>query len=78
MSTPFSPGPGSADPGSRLEEAIERMEMELRLVIAHVNDTLIPQVRQESISAMRSVAGTLSRLADRFEQQKPRAGGPRP
>ena len=60
--------------GHRLEEAIELIEMELRHAVAYVNDAVIPQVRGESISAMRKVSDTLRNLADRMEQQ-PR--GPR-
>jgi hypothetical protein len=48
--------------------------MELRHTIAYVNDAVIPQVRSESISAMRTVADKLRELADRFDQSK----GPRP
>jgi len=47
--------------------------MELRHTIAYVNDAVIPQVRSESISAMRTVANKLRELADRFDQSK----GPR-
>jgi hypothetical protein len=54
--------------GQRIEEAIERIEMELRSAIAYVNDAVIPQVRRESIGAMRSAAEALRNLADRFEQ----------
>ncbi len=42
--------------------------MELRHAIAYVNDAVIPQVRKESISAMRTAADSLRNLADRFEQ----------
>ena len=42
--------------------------MELRHTIAYVNDAVVPQVRKESITALRTVAGTLRDLADRFEQ----------
>jgi hypothetical protein len=69
------PGPGS-NPGSvgaRIEEAVELIEMELRHAIAYVNDAVIPQVRGESISALRTVADKLRELADRFE----RNGSPR-
>jgi hypothetical protein len=54
--------------GRRLEEAIELIEMELRHAAAYVNDAVIPQVRRESISAMRTVADTLRNLADRMDQ----------
>ena len=60
--------------GQRLEEAIELIEMELRHAIGYVNDAVIPQVRSESISAMRKVSDTLRNLADRMDQQ---SKGPR-
>jgi hypothetical protein len=53
---------------------MELIEMELRHTIAYVNDAVIPQVRSESISAMRKAADKLRDLADRFEQKQ----GPRP
>ena len=67
MSTNPPPGPGSGpgSVGSRLEEAVELIEMELRHAIAYVNDAVIPQVRRESIMAMRSLSDTLRNLADR-------------
>jgi hypothetical protein len=68
---PPPPGPGV---GRRLEEAIELIEMELRHAVAYVNDAVIPQVRYESIKAMRNVADTLHGLADRMDKQ---AGGPK-
>ena len=74
MSTNPPPGPGMGGVGRRIEEAVELIEMELRHTIAYVNDAVIPQVRSESIAAMRTVADKLRELADRFEQPK----GPRP
>jgi hypothetical protein len=59
--------------GSRIEEAVELIEMELRHTIAYVNDAVVPRVRKESISALRTVADKLRDLADRFEQER----GPR-
>jgi hypothetical protein len=47
---------------------MELIEMELRHAIAYVNDAVVPQVRKESISAMRTVSDKLRELADRFEQ----------
>ena len=69
MSTNYPPGWRGPGVGERIEEAIELIEMELRHAIAYVNDAVIPQVRKESISAMRVAAETLRNLADRFEQQ---------
>ena len=80
MSTYPPPGsaPGSGGVGRRIEEAVELIEMELRHTIAYVNDAVIPQVRRESISAMRTVEETLRNLADRVEQSSPGQGANRP
>lgn len=75
MSTNPPPGRGfgAGRAGARIDEAVELIEMELRHAIAYVNDAVIPQVRSESISALRTVADKLRELADRFE----RNGSPR-
>lgn len=73
MNTYPPPGPGTGGVGQRIEEAMELIEMELRHAIAYVNDAVVPQVRNESITAMRKMSDTLRNLADRIEQQK----GPR-
>lgn len=76
MSSYPPPPPGSnggpSGVGHRLEEAMELIEMELRHAIAYVNDAVVPQVRAESITAMRKVSDTLKNLADRMEQKGPR------
>ncbi len=72
MST--NPPPGYVPPpggvGSRIEEAVELIEMELRHAIAYVNDAVVPHVRQESISALRTVSDKLRELADRFDRSE--------
>ena len=70
MSTYPPPGPGGV--GRRIEEAMELIEMELRHAIAYVNDAVVPQVRRESITAMRSLSETLRNLADRIERHQPK------
>jgi hypothetical protein len=72
MSAYPPPPPGGV--GQRIEEAIELIEMELRHAAAYVNDAVIPHVRRESISAMRTLADTLKNLADRMDQG---TGGPK-
>jgi hypothetical protein len=62
-------GPGAGGVGRRIEEAIELIEMELRHAAAYVNDAVIPQVRSESISAMRKAADALRNFADRLDKQ---------
>jgi hypothetical protein len=68
-SGPRPSGAGQGGVGQRIEEAVELIEMELRHAIAYVNDAVIPQVRKESIGAMRTAADTLKSLADRIERQ---------
>jgi hypothetical protein len=58
---------GSSSFGRRIEEAVGLIEVELRLAIAYMNDAVVPQVRRESIAAMRNLSDTLKSLADRFE-----------
>jgi len=78
MSIPPYDGPGAGGPGRRIEEAVELIEMELRHAIAYVNDAVVPQVRRESISAMRTVAETLRKLADRIDDSPSNPKDPRP
>lgn len=68
------PGPSPSGVGRRIEEAVELIEMELRHAIGYMNDAVIPQVRRESISAMRSISDTLRNLADRFERSGSNGG----
>jgi hypothetical protein len=69
------PPPEPPSVGQRIDDAIELIEMELRHAVAYVNDAVIPQVRIESISALRRVAEKLHKLADRIDQTQ---GPPRP
>ena len=74
LSTYPPPGQGAGGIGRRIEEALELIEMELRHTVAYINDAVVPQVRAESINAMRTMADKLREMADRFEQSKgPRA-----
>jgi hypothetical protein len=78
MSSYPPPGPGASSVGRRIDEAIELIEMELRHAVAYMNDAVIPQVRTESISAMRKAADKLRDLADRIEQSPQPPKDPRP
>jgi hypothetical protein len=46
-----------------------RMEDEVRRVISYLNDQVVPQVRQNSSSALRAAAEQLARLADHLDQR---------
>lgn len=74
----YPPGMGVPGVGQRIEEAVELIEMELRHTIAYVNDAVIPHVRRESITAMRTAADTLHSLADRFEKRGRQSAGQSP
>ncbi len=67
---PPPPPPPGHTVGGRIDEAIELIEMELRHAIAYVNDAVVPQVRSESISAMRKLSEKLRNLADKMDQQQ--------
>jgi len=72
-----SPPPGAAgNVGRRIEEAVELIEMELRHAIGYINDAVVPQVRRESISAMRTLSDTLRNLADRMDRPQSPPGTP--
>jgi len=64
------PGPGYGSVGHRIEEAIELIEMEVRHAAAYMNATVVPQVRAESIGALRNVADALRKFADRLERDR--------
>ena len=72
MSAYPPPGPGVGGVGQRIEEAIELIEMEVRHAAAYINAAVIPQVRKESISALRNVANSLRSFADRLDAQQAR------
>ncbi len=78
----YPPMGGGRGMGRRIEEAMELIDLELRHAIAYINDAVVPEVRKESVTAMRRVAQTLNNLADRMEhppQRPPNSTeGPQP
>ena len=77
MSSYPPPGPGMGGVGRRIEEAIELIEMELRHAAAYVNDAVIPQVRAESIVALRGAADAMRKFADKLDHPNPPPQAPR-
>lgn len=52
--------------------------MEVRHAAAYINDAIMPQVRTESISALRNVANSLRNFADRLDRDQARQQTPPP
>lgn len=57
----------------RIEDVIDRIEFEVKNAVKYVNDAVVPQVRAESIQALRKLGETLSSLAERMDK----SGGPK-
>jgi hypothetical protein len=71
MSSYPPPGPNPPGVGRRIEEAVELIELEVRHAVAYVNEAIVPQVRTESISALRNISESLRSLADRLDSKGP-------
>lgn len=48
----------------------ERIEEDVKRVIAYLNDQVVPEVRQNGSKALRIAAGQLSRLADHLDRTR--------
>ena len=51
-----------------LNQAFPRVEEELKKLIAHLNDQVVPQLRQGSSQALRTAAEKLARLAEQLDR----------
>ena len=54
----------------KLDEATSKIEQEIKGVIQHLNDHVVPKVRSEGTQALRSAADQLRKLADRMDNTK--------
>ncbi len=54
----------------KLDEAASKVEQEIKGVIQHLNDHVVPKVRSEGTQALRSAADQLRKLADRMDDTK--------
>ena len=54
----------------KLDEAASKIEQEIKGVIQHLNDHVVPKVRSEGTQALRSAADQLRKLADRMDNTK--------
>lgn len=59
----------------RLHEAGARIEEDLRWLIAHVNDEVVPEVRKSGSAALRAAAEQMEKLAQKMDDKAGAAGG---
>lgn len=63
-----------ANMGRKVDEhfggAGDRIEEDVKRVIAYLNDQVVPEVRQNGSKALRIAAGQLSRLADHLDRTR--------
>lgn len=71
---PESTGRRFENMGRKLDEQFgglgERVEDDVRKVIAYLNDRVVPEVRENSSKALRIAAEQLGRLADHLESRR--------
>lgn len=54
----------------KLDEAASKIEQEIKSVVQHLNDHMVPKVRTEGTQALRNLAQELQKLADRMDDSK--------
>ena len=54
----------------RFNQALPRVEEEVKKVIAYLNDQVVPQLRQDSAQALHSAADQLKKLAEQLEDRR--------
>lgn len=55
----------------KLEEALRALDREFKRVVEYVDKEVVPVARQETYAALKGVARTLDKLADKLENKKP-------
>jgi uncharacterized coiled-coil protein SlyX len=54
----------------KLDEAASKVEQEIKGVVKHLNDHVVPKVRTEGTQALRNMARELRKLADRMDDSQ--------
>jgi hypothetical protein len=62
---------------SRMRDAAAHIETDLRRLVDHINDQVMPDVRRNGSSALRSAAAEFEKLATRMDESN-RAAPPPP
>jgi hypothetical protein len=53
-----------------IAEATTRFEKETAELVTHINDSVVPTVRQHSVKALRTASEKVSQLADYMESKR--------
>jgi hypothetical protein len=53
----------------RFNQALPRVEEEVKKVISYLNDQVVPQLRQDSSQALRAAADRLHKLAEQLDDR---------
>ncbi len=61
-----------------IEDLVENVEVEVRHAVAYIDAVVVPQVRKESSTALRHLAGHLERLANNLHNAEPAPTGNTP
>jgi regulator of sigma D len=54
----------------RFNQALPRIEEEVKKVITYLNDQVVPQLRQDSSQALQTAADQLKKLAEQLEERR--------
>jgi len=54
----------------KLDEAAAKIEQEIKGVVQHLNDHVLPKIRTEGTQALRNMAQELRKLADRLDDSR--------
>ena len=54
----------------KLDEAAAKIEHEIKGVVQHLNDHVVPKIRTEGTQALRNMAQELQKLADRMDASR--------
>jgi hypothetical protein len=54
----------------KLDDAARKIEDEIKGVIRHLNDDVVPKIRTEGTQALRNLAAELRRLADKMDDSR--------
>jgi hypothetical protein len=63
-------GPSTRPWEQELREAAARIEQELRQVVTYINDEVVPDIRRNGSTALRSAAAELEKLAQRMDDRR--------